>query len=117
VPGRGQLLIFVRSLELGVRIVGHSRRRWLLAASGRARGSSARYLHGDDAVAAWGRMASILSEAERREAAAMLQRLLSLVATNDLAVGGPRGLSLQRRLEGALLALDAVAQVDRNRRD
>jgi hypothetical protein len=47
----------------------------------------------------------VLSEDERRQAAAMLQRLLALVAADGLHAGGPRGLSLQRRLEGALVAL------------
>jgi hypothetical protein len=49
-----------------------------------------------------------LSKADRGEAAAQLRRVLDAVESGDLSADGPVGSALVRRLEGAVLALDAV---------
>jgi hypothetical protein len=41
-------------------------------------------------------------------AADALRRVLDAVETGELAEGGPKGAALRRRLDGALLALEAL---------
>ena len=49
-----------------------------------------------------------LTRAERQRAADMIQGLLDLVDDGHLAADGPVGVALARRLEGAVLALQAM---------
>ena len=49
-----------------------------------------------------------MSKADRGEAAAQLRRVLDAVESGELSADGPVGSALVRRLEGAVLALDAV---------
>jgi hypothetical protein len=49
-----------------------------------------------------------LTKAERQNADDLIQCLLDMVDDGDLAVDGPAGVALVRRLEGAMLALRAM---------
>jgi hypothetical protein len=49
-----------------------------------------------------------LAKAERQRADDLIQRLLDLIDDGDLAADGPAGVTLVRRLEGAMLALRAM---------
>jgi hypothetical protein len=49
-----------------------------------------------------------LTKAEQRKAADLIQQLLDLVDEGQMAVDGPAGVALGRRLEGAMLALLAL---------
>lgn len=49
-----------------------------------------------------------LSRRQQREAADALRALLAAVERGDLDADGPAGSALVRRLEGALLVLDAL---------
>jgi hypothetical protein len=49
-----------------------------------------------------------LTQAERRKAVDLIQKLLGMVDDGHLAVDGPAGVALVRRLEGAMLALRAM---------
>lgn len=49
-----------------------------------------------------------LTRAQQREVAGVLRDLLSAVERGELSVDGPAGNALVRRLEGALLVLDAL---------
>ena len=49
-----------------------------------------------------------LTRAERQQAADLLHRVLGAVYDGDLSADGPAAVALVRRLEGALLALDAL---------
>jgi hypothetical protein len=49
-----------------------------------------------------------LTKAERRKAADLIQCLLDMVDDGDLAVDGPAGVALVRRLEGAMFAPRAM---------
>jgi hypothetical protein len=49
-----------------------------------------------------------LTRAEREQAADLLRGVLAAVDRGDLAADGPAGAGVVRRLEGALLALEAV---------
>lgn len=51
-----------------------------------------------------------LSRTQQQEAADGLRRLLEAVQRGDLTVDGPAANALLRRLEGALLALEAVLE-------
>ena len=53
-----------------------------------------------------------LTKAEQRKAVDLIQQLLDLVDDGHLAVDGPAGIGLVRRLEGAMLALRAMADSD-----
>ena len=53
-----------------------------------------------------------LTKAEQRKAADLIQQVLDLVDHGHLAVDGPAGIGLVRRLEGAMLALRAMAGSD-----
>jgi hypothetical protein len=55
-----------------------------------------------------------LTRADRQQAAAQIRRLLDMVDTGDLSADGPVAAGVVRRLEGVVLALDAI---DANRRD
>jgi hypothetical protein len=50
-----------------------------------------------------------LSRRQQREAADVLRRLLAAVEQGELTIDGPAATALVRRLEGALLALEAIA--------
>jgi hypothetical protein len=47
-----------------------------------------------------------LNAAQRREAAALLRRLLAAVQDGTLAADGPAAVAVVRRLEGVLIALE-----------
>jgi hypothetical protein len=49
-----------------------------------------------------------LPRAERMQAAAQLRRVLDMVRTGDLSADGPVAVAVVRRLEGVLLALEAI---------
>lgn len=49
-----------------------------------------------------------MNRADRQEAAAMLRAVLAAVDRGEVAADGPVGVALVRRLQGALLALDAL---------
>jgi hypothetical protein len=49
-----------------------------------------------------------LTKAERQKADHLIQGLLDMVYDGDLAVDGPAGVALVRRLEGAMIALTAM---------
>jgi hypothetical protein len=49
-----------------------------------------------------------MTRREREEAGALFRRVLDAVDNGDLAADGPAAVALVRRLEGALLALDAL---------
>lgn len=49
-----------------------------------------------------------LTKAERLKADDLIQELLGMVDAGELAVDGPAGVALVRRLEGAMLALRAT---------
>jgi len=50
-----------------------------------------------------------MSPPERQEAAAVLRTLLAAVESGELTAAGPAGARLQRRIEGAISALEADA--------
>ena len=51
---------------------------------------------------------TFMRESDRKEAADLLRRLLGLVGAGELSADGRAGAALTRRLEGALLAIDAI---------
>lgn len=51
-----------------------------------------------------------MTRADRQEAADLLRRVLDAVGRGDLAADAPVAAGVMRRLEGALLALQAVDQ-------
>jgi hypothetical protein len=48
-----------------------------------------------------------MNHADRQEAATMLRALLAAVDRGEVSADGPVGVTVVRRLEGALLALEA----------
>ena len=50
-----------------------------------------------------------MSPPERKRAAAILRLLLAAVESGEMTAGGPAGARLQRRIEGAISALEADA--------
>ncbi len=50
-----------------------------------------------------------MSARERQEAAAVLRALLAAVESGEMTAGGLAGARLQRRIEGAISALEADA--------
>ena len=50
-----------------------------------------------------------LTKAEQRKAADLIRQVLDLVDDGHLTVDGPTGVALVRHLEGAMLALRALA--------
>ena len=50
-----------------------------------------------------------MSPPERKRAAAVLRLLLAAVESGEMTAGGPAGARLQRRIEGAISALEADA--------
>ena len=50
-----------------------------------------------------------MSARERQEALAVLRALLAAVESGELTAAGPAGARLQRRIEGAISALEADA--------
>lgn len=55
-----------------------------------------------------------LTKPDRQKADDLIQGLLDLVDDGVLAVDGPAGVTLVRRLEGAMLALRAMASSGRS---
>ena len=49
-----------------------------------------------------------MRERDRAEAAELMRRILALVDSGELSADGPAGSGLVRRLEGALLAVEAM---------
>lgn len=50
---------------------------------------------------------------DREEAAELLRRVLALVESGDLSADGPAGSGFVRRLEGALLAVEAMSVAEK----
>ena len=93
------------------RVCGGAQTAGSCAASLSGTSPAASFLDACRAGVAWrtGQDESVsLPKADRAEAAAQLRRVLDAVETGDLAADGPVASALVRRLEGALLALDAV---------
>ncbi len=55
----------------------------------------------------------MVTKREVREAAAVLRRLLDAVERGDIRADGSLGAGIVRRLEGAIAALGALADVER----
>jgi hypothetical protein len=54
-----------------------------------------------------------MRQRDRAEAAELLRRVLALVESGGLAADGPAGAGLVRRLEGALLAVEAMSVAEK----
>lgn len=51
---------------------------------------------------------AVVNRRQRQESAALLRRVLDAVDNGDLAADGPAAVAVVRRLEGALLAVEAM---------
>lgn len=70
----------------------------------------------DRSFAATPRLATLtfMNHGERQEAAALLRRVLDAVDSGALAADGPAAVAVVRRMEGALLAVEAMEQEHRH---
>jgi hypothetical protein len=55
-----------------------------------------------------------MRERDRAEAAELLRRVLALVESGELSADGPAGAGLVRRLEGALIAVEAMSVAEKS---